>query len=100
MAELTEAELHERLDRIEDRLEHLIEELVTFLAEVKQGRRGRPDIDRPRTDLDPERPGKARPTREEEARPTPEEGADARGQPPPPTKTFESLPTDPHTRAG
>ena len=92
MAELTEAELHERLDRIEDRLERIIEELVTFLAEVKQGRRGRRDIDRPRTDLDPDRPVKARPTREEED--------DAGGQPPPPTETIESLPAEPHPPAG
>jgi hypothetical protein len=92
MAELTEAELHERLDRIEDHLERIIEDLVTFLAEVKQGRRGRPDIDRPRTDLDPDRRGKAQPT--------PEEENDAGGQPPPPTATVESLPPEPHTPAG
>jgi hypothetical protein len=43
-------------------------------------------------DLDPKRPGKTRPTREEEA--------EAGGQPPPPTTTVESLPTEPRPPAG
>jgi hypothetical protein len=43
-------------------------------------------------DLDPKRPGKARPT--------PEVEADAGGQPPPPTTTVESLPPEPHPPAG
>jgi hypothetical protein len=43
-------------------------------------------------DLDPKRPGKTRPAREEEA--------DSGGQPPPPTTTVESLPTEPRPPAG